>query len=70
MLEELQLQITAAQQRILAAIEADDPHEVARHRARLHDLVDMACRHGIDVHDWVDQALLHGGQRAGPDRRS
>jgi hypothetical protein len=34
-LAELQVQITAAQERILAAIEADDPYEVARHRARL-----------------------------------
>jgi hypothetical protein len=67
-LEELQVQITAAQERILAAIEADDPYEVARHRARLQDLVDMAGRHGIDVHAWVDQTLLHGGRPAGPDQ--
>ena len=33
--EELQVQITVVQERILAAIEADDPYEVARHRARL-----------------------------------
>ena len=65
--EELQVQITAAQERILAAIEAEDPSEVARHRARLQDLVHMAARHGIDVHPWVDQTLLHGGQPAGPD---
>jgi len=71
-LEELQVQITAAQQRIVAASEANDPYEVARHRARLQDLVDLAARHGIDVHPWVDQTLLHGGQRrqpAGPDQR-
>ena len=66
--EELQVQITVAQERILAAIEADDPYEVARHRARLQDLVDMAARHGIDVHAWVDQTLLPGGQPAGPDQ--
>ena len=67
-LEELQVQITAAQERILAAIEADDPYEVARHRARLQDLVDLAARHGIDVRSWVDPTLLHGGQPAGPDQ--
>ena len=66
--EELQVQITVAQERILAAIEADDPYQVARHRARLQDLVDMAARHGIDVHAWVDQTLLPGGQPAGPDQ--
>jgi hypothetical protein len=42
--EELQVQITAAQERILAAIEADDPYEVARHRARLQDLVDSEMK--------------------------
>jgi hypothetical protein len=69
MLEELQVQITAAQERILAAIEADNPYEVARHRARLQDLIDMATRHGIDVHTWLDQTLLHGGHPAVQERR-
>ena len=58
-IEELHAQITATQQRLAAAIEADDPYEVARHRARLQDLIDMAARHGVDVHAWVDQTLLH-----------
>ena len=58
-IEELHAQITATQERLAAAIEADDPHEVARHRARLRDLIDMAARHGVDVHAWVDQTLLH-----------
>ena len=66
--EELQVQITVAQERILAAIEADDPYQVARHRARLQNLVDMAARHGIDVRAWVDRTLLPGGQPAGPDQ--
>ena len=66
--EELQVQITATQERLLAAIESDDSYEVARHRARLQDLVHMAARHGIDVHAWVDQTLLCGGQPAGADR--
>ena len=69
MREELQLQITATQERLFAAIEADDPYEVARHRARLQDLVHVAARHGVDIHAWVDQTLLRGGQPAGPDRR-
>lgn len=59
MIEELQVQITATQERLAAAIEADQQHEAARHRARLADLVDLAARHGVDVHAWVDQTLLH-----------
>jgi hypothetical protein len=59
MIEELQVQITATQERLAAAIEADQQYEAARHRARLKDLVDVAARHGIDVHAWVDQTLLH-----------
>jgi hypothetical protein len=58
-IEELHAQITATQERLAAAIEADDPYEVARHRARLQDLIDMAARPGADVHAWVDQTLLH-----------
>jgi hypothetical protein len=58
-IEELHVQITATQERLAAAIKAGDANEVARHRARLHDLIDMAARHGVDVHAWVDQALLH-----------
>ena len=58
-IEELHAQITATQERLAAAIEADDPYEVARHRARLQDLIDMAARHGVDVHASVDQTLLH-----------
>ena len=34
-IEELHAQITATQERLAAAIEADDLYEVARHRARL-----------------------------------
>jgi hypothetical protein len=59
MIEELQVQITAAQERLAAAIEADQQYEAARHRARLEDLIDMAARHGVDAHAWVDQTLLH-----------
>jgi hypothetical protein len=59
MRQELKAQITETQERLVAAIEADDPYQVARHRARLQDLVDMAGRHGVDVHAWVDQTLLH-----------
>ena len=59
MIEELHVQITATQERLVAAIQADNPYEIARHRARLQDLVDMAARHGVDVHAWVDQTLLH-----------
>ena len=59
MIEELRVQITATQERLAAAIEADQRYEAARHRARLEDLVDMAARHGFDVHAWVDQTLLH-----------
>ena len=58
MIEELREQITATQERLVAAMEADQPHEVARHRARLEDLIDMAARHGVDVHAWVDRSLL------------
>jgi hypothetical protein len=58
-IEELHVQITATQERLVAAIQADNPYEIARHRARLQDLVDMAARHGVDVHAWVDQTLLH-----------
>ena len=58
-IEELHVQITATQERLAAAIKADDANEVARHRARLQDLIDMAARHGVDVHAWVDQSLLH-----------
>jgi hypothetical protein len=58
-IEELHVQITATQERLAAAIKADDANEVARHRARLQDLIDMAARHGVDVHAWVDQTLLH-----------
>ena len=47
--EELKVQITETQERLVAAIEADDPYEVARHRARLQDLIDMASRHGVDA---------------------
>ena len=57
-IEELHAQITATQERLAAAIEADDPYEVARRRARLRDLIDMAARHGVDVDAWVDQTLL------------
>jgi hypothetical protein len=57
-IEELHVQITATQERLVAAIKADDANGVARHRARLQDLIDMAARHGIDVRAWVDQALL------------
>jgi len=56
--EELKVQITETQERLVAAIEADDPYEVARHRARLQDLIDMASRHGVDAHAWVNQTLL------------
>jgi hypothetical protein len=59
MRQELKVQITETQELLVAAIEADNAHEVARYRARLQDLVDMASRHGIDVHAWVNQTLLH-----------
>jgi hypothetical protein len=59
-IEELHGQITATQERLAAAIEADQQYEAARHRARLKDLIDMGARHGIDVRAWVDDALLHG----------
>jgi hypothetical protein len=58
-IEELRVQITATQERLAAAIEADQQYEAARHSARLEDLIDMAARHGVDVQAWVDQALLH-----------
>jgi hypothetical protein len=58
-IEELREQITTTQARLVAAMEADQPYEVARHRARLEDLIDMAVRHGVDVHAWVNQTLLH-----------
>lgn len=58
MIEELREQITATQERLVAAMATDQPHEVARHRARLEDLIDMAARHGVDVHAWVDSSLL------------
>jgi hypothetical protein len=59
MRQELKIQITETQERLVAAIEADDPYEVARHRARLQDLIDTANRHGVDAHAWVNQTLLH-----------
>lgn len=59
MREELKAQITETQELLVAAIEADNPNEVARHRARLQDLIDMASRHGVDVHTWVNETLLH-----------
>ena len=59
MRQELKAQITETQECLVAAIEAGDPYEVARHRARLQDLIDMASRYGVDVHAWVDQTLLH-----------
>jgi hypothetical protein len=59
MRQELKVQITETQERLVAAIEADDPYEVARHRARLQDLIDTANRHGVDAHAWVNQTLLH-----------
>jgi hypothetical protein len=58
-IEELRIQITATQERLVAAVEAEEPYEEARHRARLKDLVDMAARHGVDVSAWVDRSLLH-----------
>jgi len=57
-LEELQQQITSTQEQLVAALEADETHDVARHRARLQDLIDLAARHGVDVHTWVDHTLL------------
>lgn len=60
MIEELRIQITAAQERLVAAVDADQPYEAARHRARLEDLIEIAARHDIDVSAWVDQALLRG----------
>lgn len=59
MREELKAQITETQELLVAAIEAGNPNEVARHRARLQDLIDMASRHGVDVHAWVNETLLH-----------
>ena len=59
MRQELKAQITETQGLLAAAIEADEPYEVVRHRARLQDLIDMASRHGVDVHAWVNQTLLH-----------
>ena len=59
MRQELKAQITETQELLAAAIEADEPYQVARHRARLQDLIDMASRHGVDVHAWVNQTLLH-----------
>jgi hypothetical protein len=46
------------QERLVAAVEADQPYEAARHRARLEDLIEMATRHDIDVSAWVDRTLL------------
>ncbi|MCE3549852.1 hypothetical protein LWC33_00090 [Pseudonocardia sp. RS11V-5] len=60
MIEELRIQITAAQERLVAALEADEPHEAVRHRARLEDLIEIAARHDIDVSAWVDRTLLRG----------
>ncbi|MGD9527531.1 MAG: hypothetical protein AB7V44_12145 [Pseudonocardia sp.] len=60
MIQELREQITATQERLTAAIEADHRHEAARHRARLEDLIEMGRRHGIDVRDLVDRTLLNG----------
>jgi hypothetical protein len=59
-IEELQVQITATQERLAAAVENGQQYEATQHRARLEDLIDMAARHGVDVHAWVDQTLLHG----------
>jgi hypothetical protein len=59
-IEELQVQITATQERLAAAVETGQQYEAAQHRARLEDLIDMAARHGVDVHAWVDQTLLLG----------
>lgn len=58
MLEELRIQITATQERLVAAVEDDQPYEAARHRARLEDLIEIAARHDIDVSAWVDRTLL------------
>ena len=60
MIEELRTQIMAAQERIVAAVEADEPNQAARHRARLEDLIEIADRHDIDVSAWVDQNRLRG----------
>ena len=57
MRQELEVQITQIQELLIAAIEADEPYEVARHRARLQDLIDMASRHGVDIHAYVNQNL-------------
>ena len=58
MLEELQQQITSTQEQLAAALAAGETYDVARHRARLQDLIDLAARHGVDVHTWVDHTLL------------
>jgi len=57
-LEELQQQITSTQEQLAAALEAGETFDVARHRARLQDLIDLAARHGVDV--CVDHTLLRG----------
>ena len=57
-LEELQIQITSAQEHLAAALEAGETYDAARHRARLRDLIDLATRHGVDVHTLIDPTLL------------
>jgi hypothetical protein len=59
LIDELHAQITATQERLVAATEAEDDCEAARQRARLEDLIEMADRHGFDVDVWVDRSLLH-----------
>jgi hypothetical protein len=58
LIDELHAQITATQERLVAATEADDEYEVARQRARLEDLIELADRNGFDVDLWVDRSLL------------
>ena len=61
---ELRAQIETAQRGLVLAEQADLPYEAHLHRARVHDLLEMAARHGIDATGWVaDRSLLPAAAR-------
>ena len=63
-IDELRAQIETAQRGLVLAEQADLPYEAHLHRARVHDLLEMAARHGIDATGRVaDRSLLPAAAR-------
>jgi hypothetical protein len=58
MIEELNIQLAKARQRLIAAQAAGREHEAQLHQARIDDLIEIAMRHGIDIKPWPDQPLI------------